>query len=160
MGPRILGENLDQASQQKKYRSPYNAKESTIRAQTTGNKPRNTSSIVMPVEEKLNKDEDHDTPQEKEVDRSDHIEKNEKKKKRSRRQKLTNNAEESKTPKTILRNKDTPRSKSRVVIKEEQNIEYEKNEANKRNSLNRNTPAVTIHTPLRGNPDSPLKPYK
>jgi len=149
---------LDPSSQKKINRSPYKAKEDPIRAQTTGAKPRDTSSITMPVEEKVI-EEEKNTPRQKETDRAERAER---RKKKSKRQKAVAKEDEAtKTPKTILRNKDTPRSKSRVIIKEEQNIEYEKDETKRGVSvLTRNTPAATVNTPLRGNPDSPLKPYK
>ena len=158
MGPTVLGGSSGQPAQKRNYRSPYKVKEDLNRAQTTGAKPRDTSSFTMPVEEKVT-EEERNTPREK---KTDHAEKVERRKKKIRRHKAaTKEAEASKTPKTILRNKDTPRSKSRVVIKEEENVEYEKdNTKREASALNRNTPAVTINTPLRGNPDSPLKPYK
>ena len=152
MGPRILGGNSEVL---RKQRSPYNVKDTITRAQTTGSKPRDTSSITMPNEESPKEEK---TLREKDAAPAD---KTEKKKRKSKRQKGAKDADSNKIPKTILRNKDTPRSKSRVVIKEEENIEYEKGENRKGVSAsNRDTSAVTINTPLRGNPDSPLKPYK
>ena len=114
----------------------------------------------MATETKKEVDEDVKKPEVKES-------KNQTSQKKSDRSKVNKDSKtetkiiEVKSPKTILRNKDSPRSKSRVVIKDEANKEHKKEVLKKRiPQNNRNTPVATIETPLRGNPDSPLKPFK
>lgn len=129
-----------------------NIKNNPKRAQTTGAKPRDLSTIeisLMATEKDKLEANGQKPGEKKQAEQAI--------KKKSRRSKTNPDTKngEVKTPKTILRNKDTPRSKSRVVIKEDKNQSSETEQAKKRN-----TPAATIQTPLRGNLDSPLKPYK
>lgn len=143
LGPNVVGqteEAIRKASEHSstvKQLTPYAIQQKKIRAHTSGAKPRDNSDFEM-----LDKDEEEKKKQEKAP--------------RPRRKRVKvkkGKVVSDETPKPILRQKDTPPTGSRVVIKEDE-------PKAQTSQANRETPGMTLPTPLRGDASSPLKPYK
>ncbi|XP_078482494.1 uncharacterized protein LOC104265504 isoform X2 [Ciona intestinalis] len=132
LGPSVVGQPSIQGSHASKHKSPYVIRNTKPRAKTTGALTRESNFTAMAKNSKSKAKED----ERGERDR--------------RKTRIPKTAED--LPKPIIRNKDTPPNKSRVMIKEETS-------PNKM-SPSHNATAIPIPTPLRGDVDSPLKPYK
>ncbi|CAK8695935.1 unnamed protein product [Clavelina lepadiformis] len=166
LGPRIVGEVPTKNGKKKK--NPYSVKQNRTDEKLSRSISRGNSA-VMPdkVEEDspdVKRGEEEDAKRSKKKSRrSRHAKKAEKEQKNTEPSSGNadrNHTEEDAHPKSadkarkpILRTKDTPPSRSKVMIKES-------NKKMDEGRRNRTTPAITINTPLRGHPDSPLKPYK